>query len=64
LTINDNWSAYDELSDNIPLTEELAMRELRELIRLKRQGVQVQRRLSQAPGRNPPDLVRKRSEGL
>jgi len=28
VTVYDNWSAYDELSDNIPLTEELAMREL------------------------------------
>src|ERR1700743_3692535 len=35
-----NWSAYDELSDNKPQTEELAMRELNELIRLKKQGAQ------------------------
>lgn len=26
--VYNNWSAYDELSDRIPLTEELAMREL------------------------------------
>ena len=26
--VYNNWSAYDELSDNVPLTEELAMREL------------------------------------
>lgn len=38
--IYNNWSAYDELSDNKPQTEELAMRELNELIRLKKQGVQ------------------------
>ncbi|HTI07224.1 MAG TPA: hypothetical protein VL832_01675 [Puia sp.] len=41
LTIYNNWSSYDELSDNIPLTEELAMRELQEVIRLKRSGVQI-----------------------
>src|ERR1700749_1230421 len=38
--IYNNWSAYDELSDNKPQTEELAMRELNELIRLKKQGAQ------------------------
>lgn len=41
VTIYNNWSAYDEISDNIPLTEALAMRELDELIRLKKNGVQV-----------------------
>src|SRR5271154_4499462 len=41
ITIYNNWSAYDELSDNIPLTEELAMRELNELIRLKNKGLHV-----------------------
>src|SRR5579872_538914 len=39
--IYNNWSAYDELSDNIPQTEELAMRELGEIVRLKKQGVQI-----------------------
>jgi hypothetical protein len=34
-----NWSAYDELSDSVRLTEDLAMRELNEVIRLKKQGV-------------------------
>ena len=38
--IYNNWSAYDELSDNKPQTEELAMRELNEIIRLKKLGVQ------------------------
>jgi hypothetical protein len=33
------WSSYDELSDRIPLTEELAMRELSEIVRLKKLGV-------------------------
>lgn len=37
--VYNNWSSYDELSDNIPLTEELAMRELDEIIRLRRMGV-------------------------
>lgn len=34
-----NWSAYDELSDQIPLTEELAMRQFSEMLRLREQGV-------------------------
>lgn len=37
--VYNNWSAYDELSDNIPLTETLAMRELNEIIRLRKLGV-------------------------
>jgi len=37
--VYNNWSSYDELSDNIPLTEELAMKELGEIIRLRRFGV-------------------------
>src|ERR1700730_4855375 len=36
--VYNNWSSYDELSDNIPLTEELAMKELDELIRLQKVG--------------------------
>jgi hypothetical protein len=39
--IYNNWSAYDELSDNVPQTEELAMRELGEVIRLKKNGVEI-----------------------
>jgi len=37
--VYNDWSAYDELSDNIPLTEELAMKELNEIVRLKKLGV-------------------------
>src|ERR1700731_7306 len=37
--IYNDWSAYDELSDNIPLTEQLAMKELDEILRLRRFGV-------------------------
>jgi hypothetical protein len=39
ISVYNNWSSYDELSDNIPLTETLAMRELDELLRLKHTGV-------------------------
>ncbi len=34
-----NWAAYDELSDNVELTEELALRQLDELLRLRALGV-------------------------
>jgi hypothetical protein len=37
--VYNNWSAYDELSDNIPLTEQLAMKELDEILRWRRLGV-------------------------
>jgi hypothetical protein len=37
--VYNDWSAYDELSDNIPLTEALAMKELNEVTRLQRAGV-------------------------
>lgn len=37
--VYNNWSSYDELSDNVPQTEELAMRELGEIVRLKKYGV-------------------------
>lgn len=39
--VYNNWSAYDELSDNIPLDEALAMKELDHIVRLKKLGVQV-----------------------
>src|SRR5450755_4726829 len=39
--IYNDWSSYDELSDNIPLTEELAMKELNEVLRLKKTGVEI-----------------------
>jgi hypothetical protein len=37
--VYNDWSAYDELSDNIPLTEALAMEELDQIIRLRKLGV-------------------------
>ena len=39
--VYNDWSAYDELSDNVVQTEELAMRELNEILRLKKSGVQI-----------------------
>jgi hypothetical protein len=39
--IYNNWSAYDELSDTVELTEALAMRELEEMLRLRRGGVRL-----------------------
>lgn len=41
IAVYNNWSSYDELSDNIPLTEELAMRELDNVVRLKKDGVRI-----------------------
>ncbi len=37
--VYNDWSAYDELSDRIPLTEGLAMRELAQIARLQKFGV-------------------------
>ncbi len=39
VAVYNNWSAYDELSDNIELTETLAMKELEQILRLRRDGV-------------------------
>lgn len=38
ISVYDNWSTYDELSDNVPLTEALTMQELDQLLRLRRAG--------------------------
>jgi hypothetical protein len=40
ISIYGNWSAYDELSDNVRLDEKLAMFQLDELLRLKDEGAQ------------------------
>ncbi|MGD0697444.1 MAG: hypothetical protein ABSB82_21700 [Terriglobia bacterium] len=37
--VYNDWSSYDELSDNIPLTEALAMREFEQIRRLRKFGV-------------------------
>jgi hypothetical protein len=39
IAVYNNWSAYDELSDNIELTESLAMKELDQILRLRRAGI-------------------------
>ncbi|HLI20215.1 MAG TPA: hypothetical protein VKV32_03795 [Stellaceae bacterium] len=39
--VYNDWSAYDELSDNVPLNETLAMRELDEILRLRKDGVRI-----------------------
>lgn len=36
-----NWSAYDELSDNVPLTEELGMMLLDKVLEMKKEGVRI-----------------------
>src|SRR5438552_2287697 len=41
IAVYNNWSAYDELSDNIELTEELAMKQLGEILRLRKAGVRI-----------------------
>lgn len=41
LAVYINWSAYDELSDAVELTEAIAMRQLDELLRLRREGVRL-----------------------
>lgn len=41
IAVYNNWAAYDELSDNIELTEALALKELDEILRLRRAGVRI-----------------------
>ena len=41
VAVYNNWSAYDELSDHIELTEALALRELEQILRLRRAGVRI-----------------------
>jgi hypothetical protein len=36
-----NWASYDELSDTVKLDEKIALTQLKELIRLRKQGVQI-----------------------
>ena len=38
ISVYDNWSSYDELSDHVPLTQHLAMEELDNVLRLKKFG--------------------------
>ena len=39
ISVYDNWAAYDELSDNVPLNEGLTLKELDNVLRLRRDGV-------------------------
>lgn len=39
--VYNNWSSYDELSDDVPLTEAASMRELGNVLRLRRLGVHI-----------------------
>ena len=39
ISVYNNWSAYDELGDNVELTEALATKQLSELLRLRAAGV-------------------------
>ena len=39
ISVYDNWSTYDELSDHVPLTQDLAMRELDQILRVRKAGV-------------------------
>jgi hypothetical protein len=39
ISVYDNWAAYDELSDHVPLTEALSMKELDNVLRLRKAGV-------------------------
>jgi hypothetical protein len=41
VAVYNNWSAYDELSDNVRLTEALAMKQLGEILRLRKAGVAI-----------------------
>ena len=41
LSVYVNWAAYDELSDNVRLTEDIALEQFDEMIRLKKQGVKI-----------------------
>jgi len=41
LSVYINWSSYDELSDAVELTEDLAMRQFEHFLRLRRAGVRL-----------------------
>jgi hypothetical protein len=38
ISVYDNWSVYDELSDNVPLTQALTMTELDNILRFRKAG--------------------------
>jgi hypothetical protein len=51
IAVYNNWSSYDELSDNIELTEALAMKELDEILRPSRTRNQTEVLDKEAPHR-------------
>ena len=53
-----NWTAFDELSDTIELTETLAMQQFDELLRLRSQGVRLDYYLMDAFWYDPDDGYR------
>ncbi|MFQ3549869.1 MAG: hypothetical protein SNJ70_08985 [Armatimonadota bacterium] len=42
ILVYNNWSSYDELSDNLELTEDIALFQLDNLLRLKKNGINFQ----------------------
>lgn len=42
ISVYDNWSTYDELSDHVPLTEALTLQELDQVMRLRRAGARFE----------------------
>ena len=62
--VYNNWSSYDELSDDVPLTEAAAMRELGNVLRLRRLGVHIDYYVMDAFWYDPDGGYRRwRSEG-
>jgi len=62
--VYNNWSSYDELSDTVPLTEAGAMREVGNVLRLRRHGVRIDYFVMDAFWYDPDGGYRKwRSEG-
>jgi len=62
--VYNNWSSYDELSDDVPLTEAAAMHEFGQVLRLRRLGVHIDYYVMDAFWYDPDGGYRKwRSEG-
>ncbi len=62
--VYNNWSSYDELSDDVALTEAAAMREVGQVLRLRRLGVHIDYYVMDAFWYDPNGGYRKwRSEG-
>jgi hypothetical protein len=59
LSVYVNWTAFDELSDTVELTEALAMRQLDELLRLRSKGARFDCYLMDAFWYDPDDGYRR-----